>query len=463
MSLLDGLVFGAEEWGMMIFRCCGVLAGALALSIFLPAAEAQQIAPELQKFKPAKAPAATGLYLKPGDRLAICGDSITEQKMYSRIIEDYLTMCVPDLEVTVRQYGWSGERAPGFLARMTNDCLRFQPTIATTCYGMNDHEYRPYEDRIGKTYEEKSRAIVEAFKASGARVVIGSPGCVGKMPGWVKSASGTVDDLNQNLCTLRNIGIDIAEKEQIRFADVFWPMITAGAEAKAKFGTNFAIAGKDGVHPGWAGQTVMAYAFLKALGVDGQLAMFRIDLSRKTLFGTKGHDVLSDQNGEYKFKSTRYPFLACEPPGQVAASYPECGKDDPASDSTIRSALGLIPFNKDLNRFTLVVQNGKANAYKVIWGEESKTFGADQLKAGINLTEEFPINPFSAAFAKVDAAVAEKQAFETKQIKQIFHGPEGKADMEKAVTDTEQEHQRLAQAIKEAFVPVTWTLKIEPQ
>jgi len=383
--------------------------------------------------------------------------------MYSRMIEDYLTMCMPDLGVTVRQYGWSGEKAPNFLARMTNDCLRFKPTIATTCYGMNDHEYRPYEDRIGKTYEEKSSAIVEAFKANGARVVMGSPGCVGKMPSWVKSASGTVDDLNQNLCLLRNIGIEIAEKEQVRFADVFWPMLTAGVEAKAKFGTNYAISGKDGVHPGWAGQTVMAYAFLKALGVDGQIGMFRMDLGGKRFFAPKGHELVSEAQGEYKFKSTRYPFLACEPAGQVAASYPECGKDDPASDTSIRSAMGLIPFDKDLNRFTLAVQNGPAHSYKVTWGEASKTFSADQLRSGINLPTEFPINPFSSAFAKVDGAIAAKQAFETKQIKQIFHGPEGKADMDKAVADTEAEHQRLTEAIKEAFVPVTWTLKVEPQ
>ena len=93
-----------------------------------------------EKFQPVQAPAVTGLALKTGDRLAICGDSITEQKMYSRLMEDYLTMCVPQLKVTVRQYGWSGEKVPGFLARMTNDCLRFHPTVATTCYGMNDHD-----------------------------------------------------------------------------------------------------------------------------------------------------------------------------------------------------------------------------------------------------------------------------------------------------------------------------------
>ncbi len=36
--------------------------------------------PFYAKFQPHKAPPPTGLVLKKGDRLAICGDSITEQK-----------------------------------------------------------------------------------------------------------------------------------------------------------------------------------------------------------------------------------------------------------------------------------------------------------------------------------------------------------------------------------------------
>ena len=39
-----------------------------------------------EKFEPVAAPKPGKLLLKQGDHLAICGDSITEQKMYSRII-----------------------------------------------------------------------------------------------------------------------------------------------------------------------------------------------------------------------------------------------------------------------------------------------------------------------------------------------------------------------------------------
>ncbi|MFM7214191.1 MAG: hypothetical protein ACKO3H_04845, partial [Verrucomicrobiota bacterium] len=51
------------------------------------------------KFNPRKAPPTQGLLLRENDRLAIIGDSITEQKMYSRILETYLTACLPELKV----------------------------------------------------------------------------------------------------------------------------------------------------------------------------------------------------------------------------------------------------------------------------------------------------------------------------------------------------------------------------
>ncbi len=39
-----------------------------------------------------------------------------------------------------------------------------------------------------------------------------------------------------------------------------------------------------------------------------------------------------------------------------------------------------------------------------------------------SLAAEFPSNPFSAAFAKVDAAVAAKQDYETKEVQKLFRG-----------------------------------------
>jgi len=305
--------------------------------------------------------------------------------------------------------------------------------------------------------------LVEAFKANGVRVVQGSPGCVGKVPGWTKRTNDTLVDLNLNLCQLRNIDIEIAEQEGVAFADVFWPMLTSGMAAQKQYGTNYAIAGGDGVHPGWAGHTVMAYAFLKGLGLKGDIGTFILDVKKNKLTTSAGHELISAKDGEYQIKSTRYPFCACVPAGQGAASYPVCEKDNPEKDSSIRSAMTLIPFNQELNRLTLKANHVEAGrSYQVTWGSESKTFTAQQLERGINLAAEFPCNPFCVAFGKVDAAVAAKQAYETKQIKTSFRSPGAKADMETVAAQTEKEREPLASAIAAAFVPVTHTIKLEP-
>ena len=417
----------------------------LFVFVFVSTAQPLEKKPDsayFEKFQPAKAPATSQLLLKKGDRLAICGDSITEQKMYSRVMETYLTACAPELAVTVRQYGWGGETAPGFLKRMTNDCLRFKPTIATTCYGMNDHGYRPYEEAIGQKYRVNQTAIVEAFKAHGARVVLGSAGCVGLRKDW---DAASVESKNLNLCTLRNIDIEIAQKAGVTFADVFWPMLTAGYAAQQKHGADYAIAGKDGVHPGWAGSFVMAGAFLKAFGLDGEIGTITYDAESKQVTVSKGHELLGVKDGAVQIKSTRYPF---------------CATGDVSKDNSIRSAMTLVPFNQELNRFVLVVRNGRAANYRVTWGEESRTFPAGQLAKGVNLADEFVTNPFSAAFDKVDKAVAAKQEYETRQIKVMFHGPEAEAEMEAVEKLTERVRAPLVTAVRKAFVPVTHTVRV---
>jgi lysophospholipase L1-like esterase len=425
----------------------------------------------LSGFMPVAAPEPTHLILRRGDRVAICGDSITEQKMYSRIMEDYLTMCVPQLNVTVRQYGWSGERAPQFLKRMTNDVLRFEPTVATTCYGMNDHEYRTYQDRIGNTYRTNQELIVSAFQHWGVRVVLGSAGCVGKVPSWQKDRSYTVDQLNSNLGTLRNIDAELATRMNVGFADVFWPMLNAGTLARQRYGTNFNISGADGVHPNWAGHTVMAYAFLKGMGLDGEIGTFTVDIKKNEMKTTAGHEVVGANTGEFQIKSSRYPFCPCEPEGAATRGYPVCGKTEISRDDNIEASMALVPFNQELNRLTLLVKNGTASHYYVTWGGQSKKFSTEQLAHGINLIEEFPSNPFAEAFAKVDAAVATKQEFETKEMKTDFHG-NGNLDApienvipqtEKVVKEDEKKHDQLAAAVSAAFVPVTHILRIDAE
>ncbi len=429
-------------------RGLAVLLFALGFNLAAQDLQPKPDAPFFQKFEPLRAPVYHDLLLKTGDRLAIIGDSITEQKQYSRIIETYLTVCAPELKISTRQFGWSGETAEGFLRRMTNDCLRFHPTIATLCYGMNDHGYGAYKEDVAQWYRRNYSAVTQSLKDSGARVVLGSPGCVGRVPGWSRNANATVEDLNLNLCRLRNLDIGLAAEKDIRFADVFWPMFTAGYEAREKFGQDFAVSGKDGVHPNWAGHVVMAYAFLKAMGLDGGIGTYSVDLSANQATATAGHTVDSFTNNTLTITSTRYPFCAA-------------GAAD--KDDSIRAGMGLVPFNAQLNRLQLIVKGGSAAKYNITWGAETHTYSAAQLAGGVNLADDFQVNPFSSAFAKVDDAVFAKQNYETLQIKSLFYTPAAKADPDRIAAISDEAREPLVDAIAKAFVPVTHTLRIEPQ
>ena len=425
----------------------------LALSVIpsLAAARDMEVKPAdpyFAKYEPFKAPQTAGLLLKQGDRLAICGDSITEQKMYSLLMEAYLTAAMPELEITVRQYGWSGEQASGFLGRMKNDVLRFKPTIATTAYGMNDHHYVPYKEEIGAEYRKNQTGVVENFKQAGVRVVLGSPGMIASVPGWVKTANGTWEDLNNSLCKLRNIDIEIAETQKVSFADVWMPMVLASFAAEKAYGQDFDVAGDDGVHPGWAGQVLMASAFLNALGVDGRIGTLTVDLAAGKAQADDGHTVRGYKDGKLDVTSKRWPF--CTAPGPLD------------KDNSMRAGMALGKFDERFNRFILKVSGLTAEKASVSWGAETKTFTKEQLTAGVNLAAVFETNPFSESYAKLWKAVADKQAFETKQIKSIFHGAEGKKDMEAAVVATEKERTPLAEAIRASLHAVEHTVMITP-
>ena len=407
--------------------------------VFILPVSALELPPELAVYTLTPAPETAAPLLQKGDRLAICGDSITEQKRYSVLLETYLTACLPEMEITCRQYGWSGETAGGFFKRLKQDVLRFQPTIATTCYGMNDFRYVPYDEAIAAEFRGNQTAIIDSFQEIGCRVVLGSSGIIDSVPHWVKSAKGTQQDLNLALSRFRNIGIEIAKTEKVAFADLYQPMLIADYAAKKQIDPEFKVAGKDGVHPGWAGQVIMAYGFLKALGVDGELGSVTYDEAGGSATAANGHEVVCTDSGKISLRSTRIPF--CPGPGATD------------QDDSIRAGLALVPFDDRLNRFIFRMTSPKAANYTVTWGDQSRTYTAGQLNDGVNLAKDFDNNPLVPAFEKIRDAVAKKQEYETRQIKSLVHGLEGAADLEATFALTEKARAPLEKAILAAKQP----------
>lgn len=386
-------------------------------------------------------------------RVAVIGDSITEQKLYSKFIECYLLACTGREDLIVFQFGWSGERADGFANRLANDLAVFHPTVATTCYGMNDGSYQPYNDGIGGAYEKNMTRVIEGLKAAGiSTIAVGSPG--GVDPDFFTRLDGKV--YNETLAKLRDIAKGLAEKNGLPFANVYDTMMSALPKSKEANGKEYAPFGGDGFHPAPAGQLLMAQAFLKALGMDGAIGTITVDAKGAT--ASEGHRVISSADGTIELESSRWPF---------------CFDADPKNPGSTRSILPFTNFNEELNRLTLVVKDLSKAKAKVTWGTQSKEFTKEQLEAGINLAAEFPTTPFDEPFMKLMEAVATKQQFETTAIKNLvtnfrLFGEDAKSDAELAAAfetvrkKVGEKHAAHHASARKRIQPVKHTVKVEP-
>lgn len=400
---------------------------------------------------------ATGT-LNPEDYVAICGDSITEQKTYSAYIEDYLIACQPAPKLQASQFGWGGETSWGFLERMKNDVLGFKPSVATLCYGMNDGDYsKTNPDRL-KQYTDALTRIVRTFKSAGTReIVVGSPGAVD-----TTSFKGALfrpispDDYNQTLRDFSAAAASVAEKEGVVFANLQEPMLEVMAKMKEKYGPDYLLVGDDGIHPREAGHLIMAYAFLKALGCDGNIGTITLDAAAGQATADDGHRILSATPSTIEIESTRYPF---------------CFRGDPSKPDATSGVIEFLPFNEDLNRLTLIVKNAPIDAatIKVTWGAEMREFPRADLEKGINLAAEFLNNPFSEPFHQVHEAVLRQQRYETPMMKDLLHSiPDWKHHLgEQAVPYAEFTNNLIAidealrQAAVASVVPVKHQIRVE--
>ena len=118
----------------------------------------------------------------------------------------------------------------------------------------------------------------------------------------------------------------------------------------------------------------------------------------------------------------------------------------------------------------LVVKNAGTGKVKVIWGDASKEFDAEQLGKGINLAAEFLVNnPFAQPFRKIEQQIQRKEEIETPLVKTKLHDmtawikaqPATSEPLEKAASDIVDMDRNLQQAVTASVAPVKHTIKIE--
>ena len=232
--------------------------------------------------------------LKSGDRVVFYGDSITEQRLYTRYIQQYIYCRYPKLKINFYNAGWSGDTTGGALKRLDRDVLVLKPTVVTLFFGMNDGRYTNTAPAITDLYRQNLEAIITKLQANNVRVIVFTPGAVDPDR---NPRLGEVH-YNDNLAALSQAAIDLAKKHNCAYVDVHTPMLAYQAAHKARDPKFFMI--NDGVHPNPSGHLVMANIMLAGFNVDPMPDLGTIDVKTGAGSGLKS---VSQAGGVFKIET----------------------------------------------------------------------------------------------------------------------------------------------------------------
>jgi lysophospholipase L1-like esterase len=329
---------------------------------------------------PAHAQTASDFAIKSGDRVVFYGDSITDQRMYSLMTEQYIVTRFPGLNVRFVHSGWGGDRVTGggggpIDLRLDRDVTSYKPTVVTVMLGMNDASYRPFDANIFKTYADGYKHLVSKVKADnpGVRMTLIKPSPFDDITRPVSFPGG----YNAVLLRYSDFVGELAAAEGASTADLNGPVVDMLRRAQATDPTNAAKIIPDRVHPDWGGHLIMAECLLKAWGAPALVSDVAIDAAsgKATTRNAKVGGFTKAAGGAIRWNTTEgaLPF----PLSSVAGN---------GDDAPYNLAVASSDFVAALDQEMLKVTNLTSGRYRLtIDGRIAGEFSSDQLAKGINL------------------------------------------------------------------------------
>lgn len=228
-------------------------------------------------------------YLKDGDTVLIYGDSITEQRLYSAIVEAFVATRYPGLNISFVNSGWGGDTVNGggggpIDTRLKRDVFPFHPNVVTIMLGMNDGAYRPATDANDQKFYTGYKHIIDSLRTQlpGVRITAIKPSPYDNVTR--QHASNGIPDFEYNE-VLRGFAMWIgndAQQEHYDTADMNTNMVTMLKSAYDLDPEAAKTIIPDRVHPSFAGHMVMAEELLKAWGARPTISAVTIDASKAT-------------------------------------------------------------------------------------------------------------------------------------------------------------------------------------
>jgi lysophospholipase L1-like esterase len=297
----------------------------------------------------------------------------------------------PSWNITFRNVGIGGDRSTGGNQRFKRDVLACKPTALTVDFGMNDGGYRAFDKAGFKTYLGGLQGIADQAKTAGIRVA------------WVTPQPLDTGDQGPTALTGYNLTLEkysagvqaIVEKNGGLFVDQFHPYLAVLDKARASAPKYDRTTEGDAVHPGPAGQSLMAYAILKGMHFPTQVSTVEIDLAA----------------------SDRVKTVNCQVTGLVRAGdgihFQRQDAALPFFPEEAKAILKWAPILEEFNAYTLKVSGLKPGQYEVrLGGKKVAEYSAEELAKEVNLSEgALRAGPVAEQVKAIKAAIEAKNKF----------------------------------------------------
>jgi lysophospholipase L1-like esterase len=307
--------------------------------------------------------AQADLLLQDGDHMVFLGDSITQQRIYTRYVMNYFALRHPEMGVTFRNAGVGGDTASGSLKRLDKDVLDLKPDVVSICFGMNDAGYSQFGEERYEKFAAAMTVLLGELKAAKAEAALLTPGPVDPDRG-----AAWLDGKMYNTVLARYAeGVrGLAEKKGLPVYDIH--MLLADVQRRAKADDPEFTMIPDAIHPGPPGQALMAYALLKALGCDEQASGLVIDAQTGGVWTDRcAVEDLQTAEGEIRFRRR----------DEALPTY---------FDPEAATVYDYAPIVEELNQYSFRVAGLRPGNWKLtVASHEVGEFTADALAREVNL------------------------------------------------------------------------------
>ena len=268
---------------------------------------------------------------RDGLKVVFLGDSITQNGLYVRYVDAYLTTRFPDRRIEVIGLGLSSETLsgtsepdhpyprPDVRSRLPRALELTKPDLVFVCYGMNDGIYHPPSPERVAQYRQGTAEVVAAIQEAGAEVIVGTPPPYDSRPVRARTVPLSAPlfgyghpyiDYDGVLGIYANLLLAQRDAGKLVVADIHGATGDALAALRLT-DPNFTFA-SDGVHPEGDGHWLIARPYLETWGAaqTAEVDAAAIDASHRAVIrGTVGLGESPPDDPSFRFTwTTQIPF-----------------------------------------------------------------------------------------------------------------------------------------------------------